>query len=101
VDPAPPRQVTSVDGQDNSAYEEFGKKYAATPAKHGIKVTLQPSLGSQDNLQRLNAGTTDIAFVQSGSTEHADAERHGLISLQPVYGTRVAVHARRQGGSRK
>ncbi|AQR71795.1 C4-dicarboxylate ABC transporter substrate-binding protein [Janthinobacterium sp. LM6] len=85
VDPAPPRKVTLSTGQDNSAYEEFGKKYAATLAKHGIKVTLQPSLGSQENLQRLNAGTTDIAFVQSGSTEHDDAERHGLISLGSLF----------------
>lgn len=85
VDPAPPRQVSLSTGQDNSAYEEFGKKYAATLAKHGIKVTLQPSLGSQENLQRLNAGKTDIAFVQSGSTEHDDAERHGLISLGSLF----------------
>ena len=85
VDPAPPRQVSLSTGQDNSAYEEFGKKYAATLAKHGIKVTLQPSLGSQENLQRLNTGKTDIAFVQSGSTEHDDAERHGLISLGSLF----------------
>ena len=85
VDPAPPRQVSLSTGQDNSAYEEFGKKYVATLAKHGIKVTLQPSLGSQDNLQRLNGGKTDIAFVQSGSTEHEDAERHGLISLGSLF----------------
>ncbi|WP_219116941.1 TAXI family TRAP transporter solute-binding subunit [Janthinobacterium sp. UMAB-56] len=85
VDPAPPRQVSLSTGQDNSAYEEFGKKYAATLAKHGIKVTLQPSLGSQENLQRLNSGKTDIAFVQSGSTEHADAERRGLISLGSLF----------------
>ena len=85
VDPAPPRQVSLSTGQDNSAYEEFGKKYAATLARHGIKVTLQPSLGSQDNLQRLNGGKTDIAFVQSGSTEHEDAERHGLISLGSLF----------------
>ena len=85
VDPAPPRQVSLSTGQDNSAYEEFGKKYVATLAKHGIKVTLQPSLGSQENLQRLNNGKTDIAFVQSGSTEHEDAERHGLISLGSLF----------------
>lgn len=85
VDPAPPRQVSLSTGQDNSAYEEFGKKYAATLARHGIKVTLQPSLGSQENLQRLNNGKTDIAFVQSGSTEHDDAERHGLISLGSLF----------------
>ncbi|RJG27064.1 TAXI family TRAP transporter solute-binding subunit [Massilia cavernae] len=86
VDPTPPRQVSLATGQENSAYEEFGKKYAAALAKHGIKVTLQPSLGSQENLERLKDGTVDIAFVQSGgSTEQAGGERKGLVSLGSLF----------------
>ena len=85
VDPSPPHHVTLATGQENSAYEEFGKKYAAALAKHGIKVTLTRSLGSQENLQRLNAGAVDIAFVQSGSTEEAEAERRGLVSLGSLF----------------
>jgi hypothetical protein len=54
-------------------------------AKHGIKVILQPSQGSQENLQRLNKGETDIAFVQSGSTNEAEAERTGLVSLGSLF----------------
>lgn len=85
VDPAPPRQVSLATGQENSAYEEFGKQYAAALAKHDIKVTLQRSLGSQENLQRLNDGQVDIAFVQSGSTEQAEARREGLVSLGSLF----------------
>jgi TRAP transporter TAXI family solute receptor len=85
VDPAPPRTVTLATGQENSAYEEFGKKYAAALTKHDIKVTLQRSLGSQENLQRLNEGKVDIAFVQSGSTEQAEAQRKGLVSLGSLF----------------
>ena len=85
VDPAPPRQVLLATGQENSAYEEFGKQYAAALAKHDIKVTLQRSLGSQENLQRLNDGKVDIAFVQSGSTEQAEARRKGLVSLGSLF----------------
>lgn len=85
VDPAPPKRVALATGQENSAYAEFGKHYAAALARHGIKVALQPSLGSQDNLQRLNRGTVDIAFVQSGSTEQAEAERKGLVSLGSLF----------------
>jgi TRAP transporter TAXI family solute receptor len=85
VDPAPPRQVSLATGQENSAYEEFGKQYAAALAKHDIKVTLQRSLGSQENLQRLNDGQVDIAFVQSGSTEQAEAQRKGLVSLGSLF----------------
>jgi TRAP transporter TAXI family solute receptor len=85
VDPAPPRQVSLATGQENSAYEEFGKKYAAALAKDGIKVTTIRSLGSQDNLQRLNDGKVDVAFVQSGSTNEAEAQRKGLVSLGSLF----------------
>ena len=85
VDPAPPRQVRLATGQENSAYEEFGKKYASQLAKDRIKVTLVRSLGSQDNLQQLQEGKVDVAFVQSGSTNEAEAERKGLISLGSLF----------------
>ncbi|MDO8439335.1 MAG: TAXI family TRAP transporter solute-binding subunit [Telluria sp.] len=85
VDPAPPRKVLLATGQENSAYEEFGKKYAAALARHDIAVTTTRSLGSQENLQRLNDGKVDIAFVQSGSTEHAEAQRKGLVSLGSLF----------------
>lgn len=85
VDPAPPRHVILATGQDNSAYEEFGRKYATILARDGIKVDLQRSLGSEDNLQRLIDGKADIAFVQSGSTSEAQAERRGLVSLGSLF----------------
>ena len=85
VDPAPPRHVVLATGQDNSAYEEFGRKYAAVLARDGIKVDLQRSFGSEDNLQRLVDGKADIAFVQSGSTSEAQAERRGLMSLGSLF----------------
>jgi TRAP-type uncharacterized transport system substrate-binding protein len=85
VDPAPPRHVILATGQENSAYEEFGRKYAALLAREGIKTELQPSLGSEDNLQRLLDGKADIAFVQSGSTSEARAERGNLMSLGSLF----------------
>jgi TRAP-type uncharacterized transport system substrate-binding protein len=85
VDPAPPRKVTLMTGQENSAYEEFGKKYAAALAEHNIKLTTVRSLGSQENLQKLVSRGADIAFVQSGSTEQRDAERKGLVSLGSLF----------------
>jgi TRAP transporter TAXI family solute receptor len=85
VDPAPPHRVVLATGQENSAYEEFGKKYAARLARDDIRVTLVRSLGSQDNLQRLIDGKADIAFVQSGSTSEGEAARHGLESLGSLF----------------
>ena len=85
VDPAPPRRLVLATGQENSAYEEFGKQYARLLARDEIAVTLQPSLGSQENLERLIAGKADIAFVQSGSTDDGQAARHGLASLGSLF----------------
>jgi len=85
VDPEPPHRVVLATGQDNSAYEEFGSKYAAILARDGIRVELQPSLGSADNLQRLIDGKADIAFVQSGSRGQAQAGERALVSLGSLF----------------
>lgn len=87
VDPSPPSHITISTGQENSAYEEFAKKYARILAKQHITVTLKPSLGSQENLQRLNDPRSgiDIAFVQSGSTEQTETEHKGLVSLGSLF----------------
>ncbi|MDB5754734.1 MAG: C4-dicarboxylate transporter substrate-binding protein, partial [Massilia sp.] len=81
VDPAPPRHVSVATGQENGAYEQFAKKYATALARDGIQVSATRSLGSQENLQLLNDGKVDVAFVQSGSTNEAEAQRKGLVSL--------------------
>jgi TRAP transporter TAXI family solute receptor len=96
IDPAPPRHVSLGTGQENSAYENIGKKYLGAMGKHGIAVELKPSQGSADNLQRLNQGQVDIAFVQSGSTNEAEAERRGLISLGSLFTEPVWLFTREQ-----
>lgn len=87
VDPAPPRKVILSTGQENSAYEAFGKRYAEALAKYDIQVELTPSLGSRENLDRLWKSDTgvDIAFVQSGSAGQEDLEQQGLTSLGSLF----------------
>ena len=87
ADPSPPSTIRISTGQQNGAYEFFGKKYAAALARHHIQAQLMPSLGSQQNLQRLTdpASGVDIGFVQSGSTEQNESERRGLISLGSLF----------------
>jgi len=53
VDPAPPSHVTLSTGQDNSAYAEFGKRYASALAKYGITLTLRSSHGANPRETRL------------------------------------------------
>jgi TRAP transporter TAXI family solute receptor len=90
LDPNPPKRVTLATGPAQSAYEEFGKRYAAILAKDGIEVVLLPSEGSAANLQLLREGKADLGFVQGGSSE-ADAQKDeeleslGSLFLEPVW----------------
>jgi len=85
VDPAPPRSVRLATGQENSAYETFGKRYAQDLTLDDIAARVQPSLGSKENLERLRRGEADIAFVQSGSTSEEEAADLGLASLGSLF----------------
>ena len=69
LDPNPPKRVVLATGPAQSAYEEFGKRYARVLKKDGIEVVLLPSEGSAANLQLLREGKADLGFVQGGSNE--------------------------------
>ena len=87
VDPSPPKTVVLSTGQENSAYEQLARRYAALLGRQGIQVKLKRSEGSFENLERLKDPDSgvDLAFVQSGSTDLANAEREGLISLGSLF----------------
>jgi len=68
LQPSPPRRVVLATGVDQGAYAEFGKRYAAALARHGITVELRHTQGSAENLALLRADSgVDIAFVQGGT----------------------------------
>ena len=85
LDPTPPKHVVLATGPAGSAYEAFGKRYAAELKRYGINVTLQPSIGSRENLRLLHDVKTrvDLAFVQGGSSEAAQKldEKDGEVEL--------------------
>src|SRR6266446_6580415 len=85
LDPTPPKHVVLATGPAGSAYEAFGKRYAAELKRYGISVALQPSSGSRDNLKLLHDVKTqvDLAFVQGGSSEAAQKldEKDGEVEL--------------------
>lgn len=90
LDPNPPKRVTLATGPAQSAYEEFGKRYARLLAKEGIEVVLLPSEGSAANLQLLREGKADLGFVQGGSNEagvegDVPLESLGSLFLEPVW----------------
>lgn len=85
LDPSPPRRVTLATGPAQSAYAEFGKRYAKALAAHGIDVVLLPSEGSSANLQLLREGKADLGFVQGGSAELSADETLELKSLGSLF----------------
>jgi TRAP-type uncharacterized transport system substrate-binding protein len=54
--PDTPKHVTLATSPTQSAYDEFGKRYAQSLAAYGIEVKLLPSEGSAQNLEWLAAG---------------------------------------------
>lgn len=90
LDPNPPKRVVLATGPAQSAYEEFGKRYAHILAKDGIEVVLLSSEGSAANLQLLREGKADLGFVQGGTSEagaesNEQLESLGSLFLEPVW----------------
>jgi TRAP transporter TAXI family solute receptor len=88
LDPMPPRRVTLATGPAQSAYEEWGQRYARLLAQQGIDVVLRPSQGSAENLELLRRGEVDLGFVQGGSgsaDEDEDLSALGNLFVEPLW----------------
>ncbi len=69
VEPAPPKRIVISSGGDGGAYHHFAKRYATLLARNGISLEIKASAGSMQNLERLEKGEADVAFVQGGVVE--------------------------------
>ena len=85
LDPNPPKRVTLATGPAQSAYEEFGKRYAKALSAEGIEVIMVPSEGSAANLQLLRDGKVDLGFVQGGTSDYSDVDEEKLASLGSLF----------------
>jgi NMT1-like family len=85
LNPNPPRHVSLATGPAQSAYEEFGKRYARVLQAEGIKVNLIATEGSAANLQLLREGKVDLGFVQGGTSDITEADRQSLESLGSLF----------------
>ena len=103
LDPSPPRRVVLATGTDQGAYAEFGKRYAAQLAQHGIQVQLKPTQGAAENLDLLRTGQVDVAFVQGGADkDHGpdDNPDAGLRSLGSMFYEPVWLFYREESARR-
>lgn len=92
VEPAPPRVLTIATGSTDGAYLGFGNELRKELALDGVEMYVKESNGSVDNLQQLNNGDVDVAFLQSGL---ASADKYpDLVSLGSVYYEPVWIFTR-------
>ena len=85
LDPNPPQRVVLATGPDQSAYAEFGKRYAESLARYGITVELLSSEGSSANLELLRTGKADLGFVQGGTADIGYDEEGSITSLGSLF----------------
>ena len=85
VQPAPPSAFVMTTGSTGGAYHLFAQRYRDILKRENITVTLKPSAGSIENLQRLQDPQSDIqvGLVQAGMISGKPPE--GLRSLGAVY----------------
>ncbi len=94
VKPAPPDHIIISTGAEGGAYYHFAGRYSAILARNGIALEVRPSAGSAENLQRLEKGEADVAFIQGGggpanentySFEETPAKSLGGMFYEPVW----------------
>jgi hypothetical protein len=85
LDPNPPKRVVLATGPAQSAYDEFGKRYADALKRYDITVELLPSEGSSANLELLRAGKADLGFVQGGTADIGYDDEESIASLGSLF----------------
>lgn len=97
IRPAPPDTVVIAGGQDGSSFQNNANKYAEVMSRHGIKVKVLTTDGSEENLDLLQKenGTVDVGFVQAGLVN--EEETHNIMSLGTMYVQPFMVFYRGRG----
>ncbi len=80
----PPTNLVISTGGTEGAYYAFGLEYADHLATNRVEATVLPGAGSIETLARLQAGTADAGFVQTGTTTAIDS-LDGLTTLGSLF----------------
>jgi TRAP transporter TAXI family solute receptor len=88
VDPAPSNELSIATGQKEGSYFNFGNQYQSFLAQHAVRLNVESTAGSIDNLQRLKSGKVDVAFVQGGiasAAKYPDLTFLGSLYFEPLW----------------
>lgn len=86
---AAPTTLTMTSGEEGSIFQKYALQYKKILAKEGVNLTILPSDGSIDNLNKLSDKhvNVDIGFVQSGIAQGAKLDKLmslGSVAYQPI-----------------
>lgn len=87
VEPAPPKSLTIATASSQGAYYGYAQRYKQLFAKEKIELKVLETSGSVENLQLLQEGNADVAFVQGGvgkSDEYPELEGLASLYLEPL-----------------
>ncbi len=81
-EPPPPRHIRIAAGERDGAYYAFATQYADYLAREDIDLQVVETAGAVENIQRLQEGDCDLAFLQGGVGSHyPEAPIESLASL--------------------
>ena len=86
----PPRTIVMATGAEGSANYELGIGYREALAREGVRLQLQPTTGSLENLRLLRDSQSGVSvgFIQGGTTSKKAApelESLGTIFYEPLW----------------
>ena len=86
----PPRTIVMATGAEGGANYELGIRYREILARAGVKLQLQPTAGSVENLRQLRNSHSGVSvgFIQGGITttkESPELESLGTIYYEPLW----------------
>jgi len=88
VEPSPPKSITIATGSQSGAYFKFAGDYQKILAQEGIQLKILNTKGSVENIQLLNAGKVDVAFVQGGvgnAQQDPNLVSLGSLCFEPLW----------------
>ncbi|HUR70633.1 MAG TPA: TAXI family TRAP transporter solute-binding subunit [Candidatus Limnocylindrales bacterium] len=90
VQPAPPDHFVMTTGADGGAYHLFAQRYRDIVKRENITITLKPSAGSIENLQRLQDDKSefDVGLIQAGvagGVAPTALRSLGAVSYEPLW----------------
>jgi len=83
IEPAPKKELTIATGSKSGNYYKSALKYQKLLEKQNVKLNIITTSGSVENLDLINEGKADIAFVQAGIIDANDNTE--IESLASVY----------------